>query len=100
MQPGSWLVHVLELLMEQDNDFLKYDMEFLYAEQYLSTRLIKMGARKWGLKKLGLKLEEIPKYQERIIKLFESVPWFMSSQVKNSSFHSDYDHLYMEEKAF
>lgn len=59
-----------------------------------------MGARKWGLKKLGLEPDEIPKYQEFVIKLFESVPWFMPSQVKNSSFHSDYDVSYMEEKAF
>ena len=48
--------------MHRDPDFLRYDFEILYAEQWISTDLIKYGARKFGIKERGLKPEEIPAY--------------------------------------
>jgi len=65
--------------MREDPTFLKYDFEFLFADQWLSKVLIKFGARKFGLLERNLSNEEIPAYQEHVIKLFESVPWFMPS---------------------
>jgi len=47
-----------------------------------------------------MKEEEVYNYQNHIIDLFDNVPWFMPSQIKNASFHSDYDVLRIEEKAF
>jgi len=76
--------------MEEDPHFLKYNFEIMYAEQWLSTDLIKWGSRKFGLKNKGLKPEEIPDYQAHLIKLWETVPWFMSSRINNASFHPDY----------
>jgi len=55
-------LNIIEELMYDDPNFLKYDFEILYAEQWLSTDLIKWGARKHGLKNKGMKLEEIPAY--------------------------------------
>ena len=62
MQHGEWLVPALENLMKEDPDFLKYDFEFLFADQWLSTDLIKFGARKYGLLNKNLTLQEIPAY--------------------------------------
>jgi len=100
MQHGTFLVDVLEILMDQDPEFLKHDMEFMLGYQYINTALIKLGARKWGINKKGMTGAEVPAYQDKIMKLFEEAPWFMTSQVKNSSFHPDYDVSYMEETAF
>jgi len=72
------LVRVLNYLMEDDPHFLKYDIEILWAHQWLSTELIKYGARKYGIRK-GLPPSEILRYQEKLIKLFENTPWFMGS---------------------
>jgi len=51
-----------------------------------------------------MKKEDIPAYQERIIKLFEDAPWFMPGQMSNMSLNTkyiqDYDHSKMEETAF
>lgn len=65
--------------MREDPEFLKYDFEFFFADQWLSKVLIKFGARKFGLLDRGLTDEEIPAYQEHVAKLFARVPWFMPS---------------------
>jgi len=100
MQRGQWISHVLNKLMSNDPNFLKYDIEFLFADQYISTDLIRFGTRTWALKKLKINIEEVYNYQNHIIDLFDNVPWFMPSQIRNASFHSNYDVLRIEEKAF
>ena len=44
--------------------------------------------------------EKVPEFQEKWIKLFEQAPFFMSSQIRDSNFSSDYHNQYMEERAF
>lgn len=56
------------------------------------------------MRELNMRKEDIPEYQERIIKLFENAPWFMPGQMSNMSFNKkyeqDYAHSEMEERAF
>jgi len=75
-------------------------MEFLWADQWITTVLIKNGARKFGMRKRGKDTSNIVEYQNKIIDLFAKAPWFINSQVKNSSYHSDYDTQFIEETAF
>ena len=78
--------------MAGDPNFLKKDFDFLIAEHWLSTELIRYAARRYGVKRLNLKKEEIIPYQEKIIKLFENTPFVMPSQINNASFHLNFDH--------
>jgi len=48
----------------------------------------------------GIHPDNIPEYQEKVIKLFAGAPWFMCSQVANSSYHPDYSVNFIEETAF
>lgn len=91
-QGGTWICDTLHAIMNGNPDFLKHDFEFLLAEHWLSTELIRYAARRYGVTRLNLTKEEIPAYQEKIIKLFENAPFLMPSQIHDASFHPNFDH--------
>jgi len=53
-QGGAWICDVLSALMAGDPNFLQKDFDFLIAEHWLSTELIRYAARRYGVKRLNL----------------------------------------------
>ena len=82
--PKQGWTPIFNKLLKEDPEFIKNGIEFFWAREYYDTLYLKASLRKYGILKLKLSEDEIPAYQDKIIKLFEQVPFFMSSQVTNS----------------
>jgi hypothetical protein len=76
---------LIQKLMKEDPSWLQGDIELLWAREYYDILLLKTNVRKSAHFKKDTKAEDIPAYQDKIIKLFEKVPIFMSSQVTDSN---------------
>ena len=50
MTEGDWIIAHLERLMMKDPNFLKHDIEFLWADQWITAVLIREGTRLFGFR--------------------------------------------------
>ena len=92
---------VFNKLLKEDPDFIPNSIEFFWAREYYDTLYLKTMLRKYALLHLKLKEEEVPAYQDKIIKLFENLPIFMSSQVTNCKKDAPlYEDKCIQERAF
>jgi len=81
--PKNGWTPVFDKLLKADPEFIPNSIDFFWAREYFDTLYLKTQLRKYAILKLEMKEEDVPAYQDKIIALFEKVPFFMSSQVTN-----------------
>lgn len=97
---GGWRP-IIDRLMKKDPEWLTGNVEFLWAREYYDILFLKTILRKYAVFQHGMRADQIPSYQEKILKLFEAVPIFMSSQVINSKKDAPlYEDKWIQENAF